>query len=92
MLITTATGLVQLVERLTAEREVTGSIPETKSILRIITEKKSARPSCGSDDQWRSRLQLVLSCLKNIDTQLKSVFCVVVVAFLSLPTQGRLPK
>ena len=36
MLITTATGLVQLVERLTAEREVTGSIPETKSILRVL--------------------------------------------------------
>ena len=43
------------------------------------TEKKSARPSCGSDDQLRSRLQLVLSYLKNIDTQLKRVFWVVVV-------------
>ena len=30
-----ATGLVQLVERLTAE-EVTVSIPETKSILRVL--------------------------------------------------------
>ena len=35
MLITTVTGLLQLVERLTAE-EVTGSILETKLILRVV--------------------------------------------------------
>ena len=35
MLITIVTGLVQLVERLTAEK-VTGSILETKSILRVL--------------------------------------------------------
>ena len=35
MLITTVTGLLQLVERLNAEK-VTGSIPGTKSILRVL--------------------------------------------------------
>ena len=43
MLITTATGLVQLVERSTAEREVTGTIPGTKSILRVLEKLRRNR-------------------------------------------------
>ena len=43
MLITTATGLVQLVERSTAEREVTDTIPGTKSILRVLEKLRRNR-------------------------------------------------
>ena len=43
MMITTATGLVQLVERSTAEREVTGTIPGTKSILRVLEKLRRNR-------------------------------------------------
>ena len=39
MFFPTATGLVQLVERLTAEK-VTGSIPGTKSILRVLKNRE----------------------------------------------------
>ena len=36
MLATVAAGLAQSVERLTAEREVAGSIPGTRPILRVL--------------------------------------------------------
>ena len=42
MFFPTATGLVQLVERLTAEK-VTGSIPGTKSILRVLKKPRRNR-------------------------------------------------
>ena len=64
----TAEGLAQSVERLTAEREVVGSIPGVGLILRVLNKLRNdgntfalqmARPSRGSDDhvKWRSRLQ-----------------------------------
>ena len=64
----TAAGLAHSVERLTAEREVAGSILGTGPILRVSKwlrnegtafALKMARPSRGSDDhvKWRSRLQ-----------------------------------
>ena len=64
----TAAGLAQSVERLTAEREVVGSIPGVGPILRVLNKLRNdgntfalqmARPSRGSDDhvKWRSRLQ-----------------------------------
>ena len=52
-------GLAQSVERLTAEREVTGSIPGAGPILRVLKQLRNegtpfalqvARPSRGSDD------------------------------------------
>ena len=56
-----AAGLAQSVDHLTAEREVTGSIP----VAELRNEGtpcalQAARPSRGSDDheKWRSRLQL----------------------------------
>ena len=63
-----AKGLAQSVERLTAEREVVGSIPGVGLILRVLNKLRNdgntfalqmARPSRGSDDhvKWRSRLQ-----------------------------------
>ena len=63
-----AEGLAQSVERLTAEREVVGSIPGVGLILRVLNKLRNdgntfalqmARPSRGSDDhvKWRSRLQ-----------------------------------
>ena len=62
-----AAGLAQLVERLTAERQVASSIPGAGPLLSVlkITEKgrysfalQTAGPSLGSDDhvKWRSRL------------------------------------
>ena len=64
----TAAGLAHSIERLTAEREVAGSILGTGPILRVSKwlrnegtafALKMARPSRGSDDhvKWRSRLQ-----------------------------------
>ena len=59
----TTSGLVQLLERVTAEWEVADSIPGTQTILREEPRNEgaafAARPSHGSDDQvkWRSRLQ-----------------------------------
>ena len=64
----TAAGLAQSVERLTAEREVAGSIPGTGPILMVLKWLRNegtafalqmARPSRGSDDhvKWRFRLQ-----------------------------------
>ena len=73
----TAAGLAQSVERLTAEREVVGSIPGTGPTLRVLkmTEKcggaafalQMARLSRGSDDYLKMAVQnivsqLVLSC------------------------------
>ena len=63
-----AAGLAQSVERLTAEREVAGSIPGVGSILRVLSKLRNegttfalqmAKPSRGSDDhvKWRSRIQ-----------------------------------
>ena len=54
-------GLAQSLERLTAEREVAGSIPGVGSLLRkegTSFALQAARPSRGSDDhvKWRSRL------------------------------------
>ena len=60
----TAAGLVQSVERLTAEREVAGSIPGTGPILRVLKYLRNegisfalqmGRPTHGSDDhvKWR---------------------------------------
>ena len=55
-----AAGLAQLVERLTTEREVAGSIPGVGPILRVLNKVRNegttfalqmARPSRGSDDQ-----------------------------------------
>ena len=62
-------GLAQSVERLTAEREVAGSIPGAGPLLRVLKwlrnegtsfALQAARPSRGSDDhvKWRSHLQL----------------------------------
>ena len=63
-------GLAQLVERLTAERKVTGSIPGVRPLLRVFKKNwerkgtpfalQEARPSRGSDDyiKWWSHLQL----------------------------------
>ena len=62
-----AAGLAQSVERLTAEREVAGSIPGAGPILRVLKWLRNegtsfalqgAKPSRGSDDhvKWRSRL------------------------------------
>ena len=59
----TAAALAQSVERLTAEREVAGSIPGTGPILRVLKKLRiegtalTAGPSRGSDDhvKWRSR-------------------------------------
>ena len=61
-------GLAQSVERLTAEREVAGSIPGAGPILRVLNQLRNegtpfavqtGRPSRGSDDhvKWRSRPQ-----------------------------------
>ena len=69
----TTPGLAQLVEHLTAEQEVAGSIPRTGPTLRVLKWLKNGgtafalqmdRPWHGSDDhvKWQSRLQLVLSC------------------------------
>ena len=63
----TVAGLAPLVERLTAERRVTGSIPGTGPTLGVLKWLRNegtafalqmARPSRGSDDhvKWRSRL------------------------------------
>ena len=63
-----AAGLAQSVERLTAEREVAGSIPGVGPILRVLNKLRNegttfalqkAKPSRGSDDhvKWRSRIQ-----------------------------------
>ena len=63
-----AAGLDQSVERLTAEREVEGSIPRDGPTLRVLKQLRNegtpftlqmARPSRGSDDhvKWRSCLQ-----------------------------------
>ena len=76
--VSTAVGLAQSVERLTAERKVAGSIPGAGPILRVLKWLRNegtsfalppARPSRGSDDdvKWRSRgkiwcPQLALSC------------------------------
>ena len=54
-------GLAQSLERLTAEREVAGSIPGVGSLLRkegTSFALQAARPSRGSDDhgKWWSRL------------------------------------
>ena len=68
LIIVTAAGLSQSVERLTAEREVAGSIPGTGPILKVLKCLRNegtafalqmVRPSRGSDDhvKWRSRLQ-----------------------------------
>ena len=57
------------IERLTAEREVVGSIPKAGPIVRVLKSLRNegnpfalhaARPSRGSDHhvKWRSRLQL----------------------------------
>ena len=62
-------GLAQSVERLTAEREVVGSIPGAVPILRVSKKLRNegspfalqaARTSLGSDDlvKWWSHLQL----------------------------------
>ena len=64
----TAAGLAQSVERLTAEQEVTGSIPEARPLLRVLKQLRNegtpfalqaAGPSCGLDDnkKWWFRLQ-----------------------------------
>ena len=72
----TAEGLAQSVERLTAERELAGSIPGVRPILRVLKQLRNeitsfalqmARHLRGSDDhvRWWSRLQcpqLALSC------------------------------
>jgi len=63
----TVAGLAQSVERLTAEREVAGSIPGAGTLLRVLKwlrnegtsfALQAARPSRGSDDhvKWRSHL------------------------------------
>ena len=63
----TVAGLAQSVERLTAEREVAGSIPGAGPLLRVLKwlrnegtsfALQAARPSRGLDDhvKWRSRL------------------------------------
>ena len=63
----TVAGLSQSVERLTAEREVAGSIPAAGPLLRVLKWLRNegtpfallaARPSRGSDDhaKWRPRL------------------------------------
>ena len=68
----TAARLAQSVERLTAEREVAGSIPVAGLILRLLKylrnegttfAAQAAGPSRGSVDhvKWRSRLQLETS-------------------------------
>ena len=60
----TAAGLAQSVERLTAEREVVGSIPGAGPTLRVLKwlgnegarfALQTGRPSRGSDDhvKWR---------------------------------------
>ena len=65
----TAAVSAQSVERLTAEREVAGSIPRAEPILRVLKWLRNegtpfalqqARPSRGSDDhvKCRSRLQV----------------------------------
>ena len=62
------TGLAQSVERLTAEREVAGSIPGTGPILRVLKLPRNegtlfalqeARPSLGwaGHVKWWSRIQ-----------------------------------
>ena len=67
LIIVTAAGLSQSVERLIAEREVAGSIPGTGTILRVLKQLRNegtaftlqmVRPSRGSDDhvKWRSCL------------------------------------
>ena len=69
----TTPGVAQLLEHLTAEQEVAGSILRTGPTLRVLKWLKNggtafalqiARLSHSSDDhvKWRSRLQLVLSC------------------------------
>ena len=66
MLVTVA-GIAQSVERLTAEREVAGSIPGAGPLLRVLkwlrnegtsSAVQAARPSRGSDDhvKWPPRL------------------------------------
>ena len=68
MLCLTASGLAQLVECLTAELEVAGSIPGAGPILRVLKQLRNegntfalqmARPSRGLDDhvKWCSHLQ-----------------------------------
>ena len=63
----TVAGLAQSVGRLTAEREVAGSIPGAGPLLKVLKwlrnegtsfALQAARPSRGSDDhvKWRSRL------------------------------------
>ena len=67
LIIVTAAGLSQSVERLTAEREVAGSIPGIRPILWVLKCLRNegtsftlqmAGPSRGSDEhiKWRSRL------------------------------------
>ena len=68
LIIVTAVGLSQSVERWIAERKVAGSIPGIGSILRVLKRLRNegsafalqmARTTRGSDDhvKWRSRLQ-----------------------------------
>ena len=63
----TVAGLAESVERLTAEREVAGSIPGAEPLLRVLkwlrnegtsSALQADSPSRGSDDhvKWRSRL------------------------------------
>ena len=63
----TVAGLAQSVERLTAEREVAGSIPGARLLLRVLKwlrnegtsfALQAARPSRGSDDHVKSRSRL----------------------------------
>ena len=46
----TAAGLAQSVERLTAEREVVGSIPGAGPILRVLKYLRNEDTAFGSDD------------------------------------------
>ena len=68
LIMVTAVGLSQSVERLIAEREVARSIPGTRPILTVLKSLRNestafalqmAKHSRGSDDhvKWRSRLQ-----------------------------------
>ena len=63
----TVAGLAQSVERLTAEREVAGSIPGAGPLLRVLKwlrnegtsfALQAARPSRGSDDHVKCRFRL----------------------------------
>ena len=42
----TAAGLAQLVESLTEEREVTGSLPGAATILRVLKEPRNEETGC----------------------------------------------